>query len=110
MTNQETAEWLLKNPRRFRIRKDGRSIGLCGDITSCNGGLFECLACNYFVPNADDLEYFEEQVTYWEQRCEIFKNKPIQLENFKYNLALHRAIVNRIKSVISGEVSSEKGA
>lgn len=110
MTNHEIKEWLLKNPRRFRIRNGDRSIGLCSDITSCKGGIFECLACNYFVPNADDLEYFEEQVTYWEKLCDIFKNKPIQLENFKYNLALHRAIINRIKSVISGEIPSEKRA
>lgn len=55
---------LLSKPRAHQI---GR-LGICSDITGCKNDMFECFTCSFFVPNADELNYFKEQVTQWERK------------------------------------------
>ncbi len=88
-------ERLLENLRAHRI---GR-LGICSDITSCAGDLYECLGCDYFIPNADELDYFEEEVKQWSAKVMRFKNHKFMLENAEYNLELNKKIVEKIKSI-----------
>ncbi len=90
---------LLKNPRSHRI---GR-LGICSDITNCSGDLYECLGCDFFVPNADELDYFEEEVKQWSKKVEVFKSHQFMRENAEYNLALNKKIVEKIKYTICTE-------
>lgn len=93
----KTESRLLKNnARAYRIK----NLGICGDITGCKNNIFECLACDYFIPNGDDLEYFKVQVKYWEERVVIFKKNDGLRENAEYNLDLHKKIVHKIESAI----------
>lgn len=89
-------ERLLKNPRAHRI---GR-LGICSDITNCSGDLYECLSCDLFVPNADELDYFEEEVKQWSKKVEVFKSHQFMRENAEYNLTLNKKMVEKIKSTI----------
>lgn len=94
---------LLKNIRAHRIGK----LGICSDISNCSGNLYECLGCDYFVPNADELDYFEEEVKQWTKKVEVFKNHQFMRENAEYNLELNKKIVEKIKSTIcKGEINN----
>lgn len=92
-----TTARLLKMPRSHVIGK----LGICSDITSCKSEMFECLNCTNFEPNEDELEYFEEQITQWEEKEKLFANNPYMLENIRYNKELNINIVNRIKGDIN---------
>lgn len=87
---------LLANKRAYRLK----GIGICSDITGCQSGIFECLDCDYFVPDSDKLDYFKEQVLYWEDRVELFKNNKSLKENAEYNLELHKKIVVKIENAL----------
>lgn len=93
-TKQEAR--LLTNPRANRLGK----LGICRDITNCKSKLFECLDCDLFIPNASELEYFEEQVLVWTQKIEKFKKHQFMRENAEYNLHLHKSVVAKIKTII----------
>lgn len=71
-------------------------LGICSDISACKSDLFECLSCNNFEPNIDELAYFEEQVSEWEEKTRLFKNNKYMFENAQYNLDLNKKIVNKI--------------
>lgn len=90
-----TEQRLLRNPRAYKLR-----IGICSDITTCKSKIFECLACDYFVPKVEDLDYWEERTKYWSAKVETAKKRGFTEENAEYNLALHRAILKRILAVL----------
>lgn len=98
--DKQTEDRILKNPRAYRIMEGEHSIGICSDITGCKSNMFECLDCNYFVANADDLEYFKEQVKVWESKVKMFNGRKQALENAQHNLKLHKSIVERIEDQI----------
>lgn len=89
---------LLSSPRAYKLMEGENNIGICSDITGCNSGMFKCLDCDYFIPNAEDLDYFKKQVSIWEKKVELFKSKKQAYENAKYNLRVHKKIVERIES------------
>ncbi|MFA2821555.1 tyrosine-type recombinase/integrase [Bacillus wiedmannii] len=89
---------LLSKPRAHQI---GR-LGICSDITGCKNDMFECFTCSFFVPNADELDYFKEQVTQWEKKVGLARNNPLLKENAEYNLKLSKAIVEKIEFIIIG--------
>lgn len=97
--NEQLEKRLLRNIRAQRTKG-----GLCSDITNCKSKMFECLSCNDFIPNVDDLDYFENQVIEWQRKVEAFKDHPYILENAKYNLMLNQNIVDKIRRVIEPEV------
>lgn len=93
--DKETEQRLLKNPRAYKLR-----LGICSDITTCKSGIFQCLACDYFVPKVEDLDYWVEMTDYWLNKVETAKKRGRIDENAEYNLALHRAIVKRIHTAL----------
>lgn len=60
----EKEELLLKNPRAYRIG----NLGICSDVTSCGSDLFECLDCDYLVPDADNEDYYAAEYEKWAER------------------------------------------
>ncbi len=100
--DEQVEKRLLKNLRTHRLKH-----GICSDVTSCqNDKRYECLSCKHFVPDANDLEYFENEVLQWERRADIYKTHPFKLENALYNLKLNRDIVKRIKEIAGTEAKS----
>jgi integrase len=91
---------LLANPRAFRISDGKFSIGICSDVTTCQSGMFECLNCTHFVPNADNLEYYQDQVLEWQKKVDLFKNQKFALEKAEYILALYKSLIKKIKSAL----------
>lgn len=60
--NTNNPEKMDKILRKSFAHKIGR-LGICSDISNCPSQMFECLNdCPHFIPNADELGYFEEQV------------------------------------------------
>ncbi|WP_210470335.1 tyrosine-type recombinase/integrase [Sporosarcina sp. 6E9] len=96
--NPTKAAQILRRPFAHKI---GR-LGLCSDIRNCPSEMFECLSCKNFVPNADELDHFVDQVEQWETKLNMFKNHPFMKENAEYNLKLHRNIVEKIVGTIEG--------
>ncbi|MFY3791409.1 hypothetical protein ACOQFO_06895 [Ureibacillus sp. MALMAid1270] len=73
--------------------------------------MYECFSCSFFVPNADELDYFKEQVEQWEKKIRLVGNNPLLKENAEYNLRLSQKIVEKIednikKGVINNEETS----
>lgn len=96
---------LLAKPRAHKI---GR-LGICSDITGCKNDMFECFSCSFFVPNADELDYFIEQVEQWEKKVNLTANNPLLKENAEYNLKLSKMIVKKIEDTIKeGEIREEE--
>jgi len=60
---------LLSNLRAHRVPG-----GICSDVTHCKSGMWDCLSCEHFVPEKEQLPYFEEQVIAWKDKAELFKN------------------------------------
>ena len=36
--------------------------------------MWDCLSCEHFVPEKEQLPYFEEQAIAWRDKSELFKN------------------------------------
>lgn len=100
-TNNPTKmDKILRRPFAHKI---GR-LGICSDISNCPSKMFECLDnCDNFIPNADELDYFKEQVKQWEEKLLKFKDHPYMKENIKYNLDLNIRVVERITRAIEGK-------
>lgn len=97
--NENMAKRLLERPRAHKIGK----LGICSDISGCKNDMYECLNdCEYFIPNAEEMDYFEEQVHLWEEKVKTFANHPYMKENAEYNLKIHKNIVNRLKNGLEG--------
>ena len=59
--------------------------------------MYECLKCDRFIPNADELEYFEAQVEDWRKKVKRAGGNQYLKENAQYNLELNQNIVKKIK-------------
>lgn len=92
--NQEIR--ILSNPKAVRIGK----IGICADAMDCNNGPTECLKCNYFIPDAEELDYFEEQIHVWEKKLEMFSRNPIWREHAMNNVIGYQNVVDRINAIM----------
>ncbi|MFI8714532.1 tyrosine-type recombinase/integrase [Brevibacillus brevis] len=90
---------ILSRPFAHKI---GR-LGICSDISNCPSEMFECLACDFFVPNANEVNYFEEQVKQWEEKVQKYSNHPFLKENALYNLEVNKKIVKKILRGIASE-------
>lgn len=95
---------LLAKPRSHKI---GR-LGICSDITGCKNDMFECFSCLFFVPNADELDYFKEQAEQWENKVSITAKNSLMKENAEYNLELSKTIVGKIEDAIKVGVEDEE--
>ena len=84
---------LLKNLRSHKLK-----YGICSDMAGCkNDTLYDCLACSYFIPDVNDLDYYEEQVKLWTNKIQMYKAQPFLVDKAINNLNLYNKIVNRIK-------------
>ncbi|WP_317855124.1 hypothetical protein [Chakrabartyella piscis] len=63
-----TESRLLKNLRSHRILG-----GICADVTHCKSGMWDCISCEKFIPEQEQLEYFKEQVKSWSDKATKFK-------------------------------------
>lgn len=90
--NPQTEARLLENVRAHRIRG-----GICSDITGCKCGMQTCLSCRFFIPEIEQLPFFEEQAKAWRGKAERFKAFPIIQKNAAANAALYQEAVSKIK-------------
>ena len=68
---------LLANLRAHRVPG-----GICANITHCRSDMWNCLECVHFIPEKEQLPYFEEQEKAWRDKAEKFKNHSIMEANF----------------------------
>lgn len=72
-----TESRLLRNLRAHRVPG-----GICIDVTHCKNDMWNCLGCNRFVPEKEQLPYFEDQATAWRDKAERFRGDTIMCSNF----------------------------
>lgn len=97
-----------------RLKKPGsRTIGICGEITSseCNpkgtAYKYECYACNWFIPSADNINEYQEDYEYWldvRDRTQNDQNRIAIFENAVRNMAL----LNRVISICKNSIKAHK--
>ena len=83
---------LLKNLRAHKVRG-----GICSDITGCKSDMWNCLECTFFVPDMEQLDYYEEQATLWREKSIRFSNFPIIKGNAERNTGLYEEILKKLK-------------
>jgi integrase len=103
MTPEKEAK-LLSNPRAYRIG----DLGICSDITSCGSDLYECLDCDYLVPDADNEDYYVAEADKWSARVTRHKESGNKaLEERAIQMAfLHGKQLDRIR--LSTEMCSDE--
>lgn len=81
------------------------NLGICSDIRGCSKDRFQCLKCEYLVPDVADLDYYIHEKEDWEQKLEKARNLGMDYfaENCEYNLELFRHIIDRILSAITNK-------
>lgn len=89
---------LLKNLRAHRVRG-----GICSDVTGCKSDMWNCLGCDFFVPDAEQKEYYIEQIALWKEKQERFSEFPIIRENAKRNVKLFEDILRKIEKDVSSK-------
>jgi len=102
--NPQTETRLLENVRTQRVRG-----GICSDITGCKCDMQVCLSCQLFIPEIEQLPFFEEQAETWRIKANRFKAFPIIQKNAAANAELCQEVVNRIKICLE-ESSHEKNS
>lgn len=83
---------LLKNIRAHRVRG-----GICSDITGCKSDMWNCLDCKHFIPDKEQLAYFEEQLGAWNDKAKKFRDFPMIKSNSLKNAQLFEKVVAKIK-------------
>lgn len=68
---------LLKNLRAHRVPG-----GICADVTHCKSGLWNCVDCEHFVPELEQLPYFKEQAITWTEKAQRFASNILLHKNF----------------------------
>ena len=65
--------------------------------------MWNCLECEHFIPDAEQLSYFEEQAQILKNKALRFQNYPIIHDNALKNAKMFETVVDRIKGVKSDE-------
>ena len=89
--NEQLEKRLLKNLRAHRVRG-----GICSDITGCKSDMWNCLDCKFFVPDAEQKEYYIEQIALWKEKQERFQAFPLIRENAERNIKLFENVLKKI--------------
>lgn len=84
---------LLSNLRAHRVRG-----GICCDVTGCKSDMWSCLDCASFVPDAEQLAFYEEQLAAWENKAVRFAAFPLIRQTAERNARLFRAIIEKIEA------------
>lgn len=92
--DERTEERLLKNMRAHKLN----GLGICSDFTKCQNNILACLDdCNNFIPDAENLDYFKEQIEVCNMKIEKFRNNKQLKENIEYNRNLYIKVVEKIE-------------
>jgi len=83
---------LLRNLRTHRVPG-----GICSDVTRCKSGMWGCLSCERFIPENEQLPYFEEQVSAWKEKAELFKHDALMHANYTDIAKRFEKIIAKIK-------------
>ncbi|MGQ3545614.1 tyrosine-type recombinase/integrase [Bacillus cereus] len=77
-----------------------KGVGICGDISGCNPKgtsiLFECYACEWFIPRADYYDDYKKEHEYWQaviERIGTDTRRASQLENAIRNISYLERII-----------------
>lgn len=89
--NEQLEKRLLKNLRAHRVRG-----GICSDITGCKSDMWNCLECKSFVPDAEQRDYYVEQIVLWKKKQEQFQTFPLIRENAERNAKLFENVLKKI--------------
>lgn len=89
-------DYFLKRPFAFSLN----SMGICVDSRECSKDKFACLACQYFIPNCDDLLYFQEQLEDLQNKLVVAEKMGNELysENVRYNISLFQKVIAKIEN------------
>lgn len=68
-------ERILSNKKAYQIGFSDKTIGICTDIVSCKSGVFNCLKCNDFAPDSNEINFFRNQLIEWTEKAEYFELK-----------------------------------
>ena len=83
---------LLRNIRAHRVRG-----GICSDITGCKSDMWNCLECGFFVPDAEQIGYYEEQAALWREKYTRFADFAVIKGNAERNTELYERILKKMK-------------
>ncbi len=83
---------LLKNIRAHQVPG-----GICGDVTGCKSDMWNCLACEHFIPDSDQEPYFVDQIASWKEKAELFEKMPMVRDNAIKTVGLFEAVVEKIR-------------
>jgi hypothetical protein len=83
---------LLRNLRAHKVRG-----GICCDITGCKSDMWNCLDCGFFVPDADQIDYYETQIDSWCEKAVKFAEFPLIKENSEKNAQLYESVLKKLK-------------
>lgn len=77
-----------------------KGVGICGDISGCNPKgtsiLFECYACEWFIPRADYYDDYKKEYEYWQaviERIGTDTRRASQLENAIRNVSYLERVI-----------------
>lgn len=87
---------LLKNPRAHKVRG-----GICSDITGCKSDMLNCLSCEYFVPDKEQIDYYKEQIVAWKEKSLKFSDFPLIKNTADENIKLYEKVLERFDMVQS---------
>lgn len=91
--DEQMEQRLMKNLRAHRVRG-----GICSDITNCKSDMWNCLECKAFVPDAEQIEYYREQISLWCEKQIRFSAFPLICDNAKRNAELFESILKSIET------------
>ncbi|SDK32222.1 Site-specific recombinase XerD [Bacillus toyonensis] len=98
----QTINFLLKDLNKYLTWEANgkKGVGICGDISGCNPKgtsiLFECYACEWFIPRADYYDDYKKEYEYWQaviERIGTDSRRASQLENAIRNVSYLERII-----------------
>ena len=89
---EQLENFLLRNLRAHRVRG-----GICVDITGCKSDMWNCLDCKFFAPDAEQLDYYEEQARLWREKNVKFSDFPVIKGNAEKNAELYERVLKKLK-------------
>lgn len=92
---------ILAKPFAKRVHR----IGLCSDARGCSADRSRCLSCSYLVPDADDLDYYQNELDDWRSKQEkaLSCGNEVFAELCGAWMDAYETLTQRVLSAISGE-------
>ncbi|MGE4544057.1 MAG: hypothetical protein AB7D06_08110 [Pedobacter sp.] len=94
--NSDAAEKILLE-RNIKAQRVGR-LGICADMTSCGSGLFQCLGCDYLIPDAEERDYYLNKISEYEDKAhkaEAMAHDSL-MNNALNKASLYKKLIERI--------------